>query len=99
MAHRQGMMAALIACAGIAVPALAQDSVSNNASPQAAGASDALSPWDAASQDNAFILNLTPFTSSWGTTFATAPLSKSSKTSAGFESTLMSAQAISRGIT
>lgn len=99
MAHRQGMMAALIACAGIAVPALAQDSVSNNASPQAAGASDALSPWDAASQDNAFILNLTPFTSSWGTTFATAPLSKSSRTSAGFESTLMSAQAISRGIT
>jgi hypothetical protein len=90
------MMAALIACAGIAIPALAQDSVSNNANPQAAGDSDALSPWSAADQERSYVLNLTPFTSSWGTAYATAPLAKSSRTSTAFESSLISAQAISR---
>jgi len=92
------MMAALIACAGIAVPAVAQDSVSNNPSPQAAGDSDALSPWVAGNQDVSYILNLTPFTSSWGTSFATAPLAKSSRSSTAFESSLLGAQAISRGV-
>jgi hypothetical protein len=92
------MMAALIACAGIAVPALAQDSVSNNPSPQAAGDSDANSPWDAAKQEQTYVLNLTPFTSSWGTSFATAPLAKSSRSASAFESSLMSAQSISRGV-
>ena len=98
MAHRRIMMAALIACAGIAVPALAQDSVSNNGAPQALGDSDALSPWDGASANTNYILNLTPFTSSWGTTFATAPLAKSSRSASGFESSLLGAQAISRNV-
>lgn len=96
MTHRRGMMAALIACAGFAIPALAQDSVSNNANPQAAGDSDALSPWSATSQEQSYVLNLTPFTSSWGTSYATAPLAKSSRTSTAFETSLISAQAISR---
>ena len=98
MVHRRVMMAALIACAGIAVPAMAQDSVSNNAAPQAAGDSDANNPWDAANQEQNYVLNLTPFTSSWGTNYATAPLAKSSRSSLAFESSLLSAQSISRSV-
>ncbi|MCB9848992.1 MAG: hypothetical protein H6814_11325 [Phycisphaeraceae bacterium] len=95
MTHRKCLVAALAACAGIAVPALAQDSITNAPGPNT---SDALNPWDPANQCNEFIVNLTPIQSSWNTPFATGVIVKSSKTSSGFESSLISAQSISRSV-
>ena len=86
--------AALIAAAGIAAPAMAQDSVS-----QLPGTfvGDAQIPWEAASQCSDFVVDLTPITTSGGTRFGVAPLLKSSKSSGEFFSSLISAQSVSAG--
>ncbi|MGP1347113.1 MAG: hypothetical protein ACTS3F_10665 [Phycisphaerales bacterium] len=84
-----------ILIAACAMPAIAQDSVSNVASPQPAGASDALSPYIAAQACENYVLDLVPFTGSWGTKYAVGPLLKSNKTQAQFENSFLSAQAIS----
>ncbi len=98
MTNHKRFVAALVAVAGAAMPALAQDSVSNVASPQPAGAGDGLPAFDASGQCAGYVVDLTPFTSSWGTKYAIAPIVKSSKTSAGFEGSLVSAQAISANV-
>ncbi len=86
----------IIAASGI--DAVAQDSTSK------AGClpGDAVRPWDDAGaafgteQCNDYVVDLTPFAASWGTNFGIAPIIKSSKTAAGFQSSLISSQAISR---
>ncbi len=85
-------LAVAIAAAGFAVPAFAQDSVS-----QLSGAfvGDGLDPWAPASQHTNFVVDLTPFTTSGGAAFGVAPLLKTSKSSTAFFSSLTSAQTIS----
>jgi len=73
--------------------AVAQDSVSNN---DTCLLGDAVLPWDTAEQVNDYVVDMTPFTTSWGTTFGIAPIAKSSKTSSTFYSSLTSASSISR---
>jgi len=85
-------IAAAIAAAGLAVPALAQDSVSNT---PGTFVGDALNPWDSASQRTDFVVTLTPFMTSGGAQFGVAPLLKSSKSSTDFFSSLVSAQTVS----
>ncbi len=85
-------LAAALAVAGLAVPAIAQDSVSQNPGTQVG---DALVPWDAASQRTDFVVDLTPFTTSGGAQFGIAPILKSSKTSEAFFSSIISAQTVS----
>jgi hypothetical protein len=63
---------------------------------------DGTSPWAdetaffGSEQDDAFVVDLASFETSWKTTFGVAPLIKSSKTGNGFFSSLISAQSISR---
>ena len=84
--------AAIVAAAGLAVPAIAQDSVSNN---PGTFVGDALVPWLSSSQCADFVVDLSPIQTSRGTTFGVAPLLKSSKVSADFFSSLVSAQSVS----
>ncbi len=84
--------AAAIAVAGLAMPAVAQDSVSQN---PGTFEGDALDPWIGDSQVKDFVVDLTPFTTSGGVPFGVAPLLKSSKTSTPFFSSLIGAQTIS----
>jgi hypothetical protein len=58
------------------MPALAQDSVSKNLGGLPG---DALSPWDTGLQCASYVVDLAPFTGSWGTEFAIAPLVKAGK--------------------
>lgn len=84
----------LLATLLVAAPVLAQDSVSKV---QGVAGSDAVSPYAATEQINNYVLDLDPFTTSWGTKFGIAPLAKSSLTSPGsFFTGLLSAQAMSR---
>ena len=80
---------AVIAAAGLAAPAAAQDSVS------AAGGlpGDALSPFTDHAAD--YIVDLTPFTTSHGHVFGVAPIIKSTKVSSDFFNNLTSSAAIS----
>jgi hypothetical protein len=63
---------------------------------------DATSPWDDVSATNGseqcddFVVDLNSFTTRWGVTYGIAPLLKTSKSSAGFNSSLGSSQGISR---
>lgn len=63
---------------------------------------DGTFPWDDASATNGseqaddFVVNLNTFGTRWGVKYGIAPLLKSSKTSAAFNSSLVSAQALSR---
>ncbi len=88
----------LVSAIAVAAPCLAQDSLSKTACLPG----DAVRPWDAATatfgseQCNNYVVDLTPFTTSWGTTFGIAPIVKSSKTSSSFFSSIVSAQGISR---
>jgi len=86
--------AALLAAAGVAAPAVAQDSVS-----QLPGTfvGDAQVAWETAAQCSDFVVDLTPFTTSGGTRFGVAPLLKSRKSSDEFFSSLISAQSVSAG--
>jgi len=86
------LVAAVIACAGLTGSLYAQDSVSN------LGASlpgDGLSPWAPTFQKVAYVVDLTPFDTSWGTRFGIAPVIKSSRTNANFTGSLVSAQFLS----
>ncbi len=85
----------LTAVAGLAAGAAAQDSVSNS-SVFAQG--DALNPYAANQQVADYVVDLAPFTTSWGTEFGVAPLIKAPKTSSAFFNNLMSAQAISADV-
>lgn len=63
---------------------------------------DGVSPYDDAGaplgseQFNDYVVDLSPFNTSWGSTFGFAPLIKSSKLSSNFTGSLISAQAMSR---
>lgn len=85
----QIVVAALVAIAGTAV---AQDSVSNNGTSLPG---DGLSPWAAGAQRTAYVVDLSPFMTSWGTNFGIAPIMKTSRTSAAFTGSLGSAQFLS----
>jgi hypothetical protein len=90
--NRHIVVAALVACAGTAV---AQDSISN------AGTSlpgDGLSPWAPAAQQASYVVDLSPFATSWGTTFGIAPIMKTSRASSGFTGSLGSAQFLSNDL-
>ncbi|MCL4222666.1 MAG: hypothetical protein KJZ65_15010 [Phycisphaerales bacterium] len=92
MKHRGMYMGVVVALAGLAGSAYAQDSVSNQ------GASlpgDALSPWDTGLQKTSYVVDMTPFQTSWGTQFGIAPLIKTSKASTSFTSSLGSSQFLS----
>ncbi len=101
----RGMNRALIGFAGLALalggaaPAGAQDSVA----PTGGLPGDALDAYRTAvpsEQLNAYIVDLTPISSSWGNLFAIAPLAKSSKAnSSPFFNHLIGAQAASSDLT
>ncbi len=84
----------LAACAGLATPALAQDSVSST------GAGDALDAYDTTTQVVKFSTKLTPFSSSLGNSYGIVPLIKASDSLPvdSFFSHLISGQAMSRSI-
>ncbi len=84
----------LVACAGLAAPALAQDSVSST------GAGDALDAYNTGTQVVKFSTKLTPFSSSLGNSYGIVPLIKASDSLPvdSFFSHLISGQAISRSI-
>jgi hypothetical protein len=77
----------------VAAPALAQDSVSNNLGGLPG---DALSPWSTTQQCANYVVDLTSFTTSWGTEFGIAPLVKGSKSNLVNFNSLLSAQSLSR---
>lgn len=80
------------AAALLPAAALSQDSVSlTNCTP-----GDAVLPWDLGEQENRFVVDLTTFSSSWGTEFTLGPVSKTSKSGSTFFNSLISAQGISR---
>ncbi|MEL6311524.1 MAG: hypothetical protein AAFQ17_04015, partial [Pseudomonadota bacterium] len=86
----------IVAAAGVATSAAAQDSVSNN------NQGDAIDAYDTTRQVTKFTVDLTAITSSKGAEFGVAPLLKSSRSSdpasTGFFSIRLSGQAISRNI-
>ncbi len=88
----QQKIASIVALAGLAAAAAAQDSISTNAT------TDALSPFDTATQRTAFVVDLAPHATGWGTTFGVAPLVKTSLGDAGFPNNLMSANGISQDL-
>ncbi len=90
--NRSITFAAIVAAAGLAAPAVAQDSVSQN---PGTFVGDALIPWLTTSQCADFVVDLTPIQTSGGTTFGIAPLLKSSKTSDDFFSSLIGPQSVS----
>lgn len=85
-------MMTLVACAGLAAPALAQDSVST------AGNGDALDAYTTTTQVTKFSTKLTPFTSSLGNTYGIVPLIKASASLPvdPFFNHIISGQAMSR---
>ncbi len=86
----------ILAAAGVATSAAAQDSVSNN------NAGDAIDPYDATRQVTKFTVDLTSITSAKGAEFGVAPLLKAGRSSdpagTGFFSIRLSGQSISRHI-
>lgn len=87
--HRS--LATLAVAALLAPVGVAQDSVAKT---NCIGG-DATSPWETTEQCDDFVVDLNAFTTAWGTEFGIAPLLKSSKATAGFSGSLISAQAIS----
>ncbi len=84
----------LTACAGLAAPALAQDSVSST------GNGDALDAYNTSNQVVKFTAELTPFTSRLGNTYGIVPLLKPSASlpTSTFLAHLPSGQAMSKSI-
>ncbi|MBX3410290.1 MAG: hypothetical protein KF859_10435 [Phycisphaeraceae bacterium] len=71
---------ALLALTLAAGGAWAQDSVSRNANGGNGLPGDALSPWSGTLQRSNFVVDLAPFTTSWGTPFGLGPVAKSGRT-------------------
>jgi hypothetical protein len=72
---------ALLTLALAAGAAAAQDSVSRNANSGNGLPGDALSPWSGTLQRANYVVDLAPFTTSWGTPLGIAPVAKSGRTS------------------
>lgn len=99
MVERQrNWLGGALTCLLMGSAALAQESVSNTGCLPG----DAVDPWATGEQCNQYVVDLAPFSTSWGTQFGIAPIIKSSKTSsvAGpmgeFFASLTSSQALSR---
>ncbi len=93
---KTGFAAALLVAAAMCItPTLGQDSVSTNPDGGNGLPGDALQPWDLTHQCAAYVVDLTPFSSSRGNAFAVGPIVKSSKTSSDFFGSLTSAQGLS----
>jgi len=90
--------ALLAALGSLATTPASQDSVSLNGCLPG----DGVSPYDDVSaplgseQCNSFVVDMMPITTSWGTTFGMAPVSKASRTTSTFLGSLHSAQSMSR---
>ncbi len=91
MMKRNGI-ALLIAAAGCAAPALAQDSVSSLGTGLPG---DGLDPWDTNQQCVSYVVDLSPIVSSKGANFQMGPIIKTSKAGSAFFTSLTSAQAMS----
>ena len=88
-------VALTIAVSGLATSAFAQDSVS----PTGALPGDALSVYDAAESCNAYVIDATSFTASWGTPLRIAPVIKSPRMPGStFFNNLISGHAISHDL-
>ncbi|MGD8453786.1 MAG: hypothetical protein PVJ57_18385 [Phycisphaerae bacterium] len=87
---------ALIAVVCLTIPAFGQDSVSINTNGGNGLPGDALSLWNTDHQCAEYVVDLVPLTTSWGNTFAVAPLIKSSKGSSDYFNNFLSAQSLSR---
>lgn len=83
-------IAAIAAAAGLCAPVVAQDSVSNNGGGLPG---DALNPWTEGCA--AYVVDLAPVTTSWGTVFGVAPVLKTSKMSSANFNALGSSVSIS----
>ncbi|MBN2448297.1 MAG: hypothetical protein JXO22_16340 [Phycisphaerae bacterium] len=89
----------IVVLALLVAPALAQDSVSKNLGGLPG---DALNPYNDATALNGseqcadYVVDLVPFTTSWETEFAIAPIVKSSKVTGEYFNALISAQSMSR---
>src|SRR5262245_10369260 len=87
----------LVALAG-AAPAIAQDSVSRNANGGNGQPGDALSPLTTNFQKLSYVVDLTPFSSAWGTPLGVAPLVKSSRPSTNRFTAINGASTISQSV-
>ncbi|MEM1183505.1 MAG: GC-type dockerin domain-anchored protein [Planctomycetota bacterium] len=83
---------ALVAAAGLAATAVAQDSVSST------GNGDGLNAYAGAEAVVDYVVDLTPFATSWGTEFGIAPIIKATDSDGvgGFSGSLISSQFISQ---
>jgi hypothetical protein len=96
--NRTVLFATWIAALCAIAPATAQDSISK----LGCLPGDCVEPWAdsvatfGSEQVNRFVVDLSPFNTSWGTTFGVAPIAKASRTAAQFTGSLLSSQAMSR---
>ncbi len=89
---KNARLIALLAVAGLAGTAMAQDSVGQRTG---LANTDALRPHETTEQCNAFVNDLTAITSSLNMTWGVTPLAKMSRSSTSFTNNLMSSDAIS----
>jgi hypothetical protein len=89
---RQSSIAGIIALAGLAFAATAQDSVSTFGAPTPG---DAIDPFSFSVQTG-YTVEMTPLMSSGGTMFGIAPVMKASRANLTFSNNLISSQAISQ---
>ncbi|HYE61509.1 MAG TPA: hypothetical protein VD997_05905 [Phycisphaerales bacterium] len=91
--------ALLAAVAGLAVPCVAQDSVSRNSDGGSGLPGDALNPWNIGpGMRSNYVVDLREFRTSAGTTFGVAPIMKSGKTSAARFTALNGTSTISAAV-
>ncbi|MBI1189934.1 MAG: hypothetical protein GC200_04540 [Tepidisphaera sp.] len=88
-------IACLLLCAG---SALAQDSVSRNANGGNGLPGDGLSPYTSTTQRASYVVDLSPFTTAWGTPLGIAPVLKSSRIATTRFSTVTGPSTISQAI-
>ena len=82
----------LLSAALLAPGAIAQDSVSKTGS-------DAVDAFSAAEQLNTYVVDMTPITTSWGTSFGIAPIAKGSVLDPAFATGFINSQAASPTVT
>jgi len=90
--------AALIGVAGLCTGVHAQDSIGTGFGTFGAVLGDALQTHDVATQKTAYVVNLSPITSSWGNVFGVAPIVKASQMSGGGPDTFFSGAISGNGI-
>ncbi len=87
----------LVVVTAISGVAIAQDSVPTVADcPANSEISDALTPWDTTETCNNYVVDMSEFFSSWGTSFGIAPIAKASQSDPAFATSFVNAHTISR---